>query len=92
MLKKNSHVELEFSDYVFDQNGLIDIKENQKNIRESIKRFELKDVEIRNIILDCSCVNYIDSQGVQAIQGLYENYKELDVSLNLSYCKCKFEF
>jgi anti-anti-sigma regulatory factor len=44
----------------------------------------------RHIILDCSCVNYIDTQGVNAIVQLYENFKEIGVALYLSYCKRNF--
>lgn len=88
LFKKNKPTdELDFADYVFDQNGLIDIKENKKNIREKVRRRELQEIVVKHIILDCSCINYVDSQGIQAIQWLYENYKELDISLHLSYCK-----
>lgn len=88
LVKKNKSTDhLDFHDYVFDQNGLIDLKENKKNIREKIRRRELETIETKHIILDCSCINYVDSQGIQGILWLYENYKEIDIAFHLSYCK-----
>ena len=48
------------------------------------------DIDIKHIIIDLSCVNYIDSQGVTSILQLYESYKELGINLHLSHCKRKF--
>ncbi|CAF0955390.1 unnamed protein product [Brachionus calyciflorus] len=52
---------------------------NPDNIHNAIK--------LKNIILDFSCVNYIDSQGVNSVIQLYEIYKEIGVKLHLTYCK-----
>jgi anti-anti-sigma regulatory factor len=58
-------------------------------IKQKIRERELKDIVITNIILDCSCINYLDSQGVHAIETLYDNYKEMNISLSISFCKSK---
>ena len=42
---------------------------------------------IKHIIIDCSCVNYIDTQGVNSILQLYDAFKEIGVGFYLSYCK-----
>ncbi len=91
--KKNKPSEnLNIEHYFVGRDGLIDVEENKKIIREKFKRFKLKDIVLKHIVLDCSCINYVDSQGVQAIQWLYENYKEIDISLQLSYCKSKLKY
>ncbi len=44
------------------------VDQQQKDmIYDSVKKDVLKDLNIKHIILDCSCFNYIDSQGIQAI-------------------------
>ena len=58
-------------------------------IKQKIRERELKDIVITNIILDCSCINYLDSQGVHAIETLYDSYKEMNISLSISFCKSK---
>ena len=47
---------------------------------------------IKYIIIDCSCINYIDSQGVAAILQLYEAYKYFSIEFYLVYCKRKLSF
>ena len=66
-----------------------DINENRSRIYEKVHTQQIKNIFIKDIILDCSCINYIDSQGIEAIQWLYENYKKIGISIHLSYCKCK---
>ena len=73
----------------FFQNGSIDKNESRIAIQENVKKRELEDIAIKNIILDCSCINHIDSQGVQAVEWLYDNYKEIDIQLNFTNCKSK---
>lgn len=88
LAKKNKPTtHLDLAEYVMDINGMIDIEENKKNILEKIRRRELQDIPIKHIILDCSCINYVDQQGIQAIEWIYENYKEINIAIHLSYCK-----
>ena len=54
------------------------------------EKYRIKEsLSIKHIIIDCSCINYIDSQGVSAILQLYESYKEIGISMYLTYCKRK---
>jgi len=88
LVRKNKPTDhLDIMDLVFDHNGMIDVKENKKNAREKIRRRELEKLEIKHVILDCSCINYVDSQGIQSILWLYENYRDIDIAFHLSYCK-----
>ncbi len=47
----------------------------------------LQAVPIKDIVIDFSCINYVDSMGVGAIIQLNECFKEIGVTLNLTYCK-----
>ncbi|RNA41964.1 solute carrier family 26 member 10-like [Brachionus plicatilis] len=47
----------------------------------------MDEIKLKHIILDFSCVNYIDSQGVNAVIQLHEEYKEIGIILHLTYCK-----
>ncbi len=47
----------------------------------------LKGVPVKDIVIDFSCINYVDSMGVNAIIQLNECFKEIGVTLNLTYCK-----
>ena len=42
-------------------------EENKKEISEKIKSKHIEQLETRHVILDCSCMNFIDNQGVDAI-------------------------
>lgn len=71
--------------YDFDLQG--DLEENKRRIIERVRSKHLSKIEHQYIVLDCSCMNYIDSQGVDCILKLYESFKEIGVNLYLSYCK-----
>lgn len=68
LAKKNedaSHLDLE--GLVLDEYGLVDLKENKLIIKERIRNKHLNEINIKHIILDCSCINHCDSQGIQAV-------------------------
>ena len=51
---------------------------------------EIKEkLPIKNIILDCSCINNIDTQGATAFVQLSESFNEIGIKLHLSFCKRK---
>lgn len=82
---------LKFKKIIEEQN---DIKEEAcKNLEQVEATLESRISEIKNnlpikhIILDCSCINNIDSQGVNAFLTLYEIFSELDIALHLTFCK-----
>lgn len=88
LVKRNeSTSHLDLTTYVLNINGLIDSKENKTLAMERIRRRILGKINIKHIILDCSCINYVDSQGIQAILWLYESFKDIGVEMHLSYCK-----
>jgi len=80
-----SHLDIE--GLILDQYGLVDLKENKLIVKERIRNKYLNDINIKHIILDCSCINHCDSQGIQAVLWLFENYREINIQLHLSYCK-----
>lgn len=62
-----SHLEVsDFSDAELGQ-AKGDLEENKKRITEKIKKRAYDEIENKHIILDCSCMNYMDSQGVSTI-------------------------
>ena len=61
----------------------------KQNLRARITSMQLENIELKHIILDSSCINYVDAQGIQAIMWLYEQYKLINVSVYLSYPKRK---
>lgn len=82
-----SHLEVsDFSDAELGQ-AKGDLEENKKRITEKIKKRAYDEIENKHIILDCSCMNYMDSQGVSTILQIHEMFKEFGVNLYLSYCK-----
>lgn len=43
--------------------------------------------EIKHVIIDCSCINFVDSQGIHEIFQLTEAYKEIGIQLHMTYMK-----
>lgn len=66
---------------------MIDLPECRENIKARIRSIHLQQIEIKHIILDASCINYVDSQGIQAILFLFEEFKSIDIAVHLSYTK-----
>ena len=44
------------------------------------------EIKVHTIILDCSCVSYMDSVGVNTLRQIFEDYKEVNVLLLLANC------
>ena len=62
------------------------IASNEEDLNRRISDI-LKTVPVKDIVIDFSCINYVDSMGVNAIIQLNECFKEIGVTLNLTYCK-----
>ena len=67
MLNTRLNTELNLDNYVTDQHGKLDMAANKKVIYEQIRQKRLHDIKIKHIILDCSCMNYVDPQGIHTI-------------------------
>jgi hypothetical protein len=52
--------------FLFKYNN-IDKSKNKEIIVEKSKEKIIQELDVKHIILDCSCMNYIDSQGINAI-------------------------
>lgn len=50
-----------------------DLEENKKRITDKIKMKIMDEIEHKHIILDCSCMNYVDTQGVDTILKVDKN-------------------
>jgi hypothetical protein len=44
-----------------------------KNISDNVKLKIISELPIKHIIIDCSCINYIDNQGAEAIMNVSKN-------------------
>lgn len=44
----------------------------------------------KTIILDCSCLTFVDPSGVAALKSLQEDYEQLGISLYITGCSGKF--
>ncbi len=72
LTKKNeetSHLDLD--GIVLDELGMVNIKESKLVIKERVRNKHLNEINIKHIILDCSCINYCDSQGIQAVLWVF---------------------
>ena len=47
--------------------GIILYEENKKELMKKSREKVLSELEIKYVIMDCSCMNYVDSQGVNEI-------------------------
>jgi MFS superfamily sulfate permease-like transporter len=43
--------------------------------------------EIKHIIIDFSCINFIDTQGIHEVLQLHSGYKEIGIELHMTYIK-----
>ena len=59
------------------KNGIIKLEDSLKAIKEKIREKELSHLETKFIILDCSSMNYIDIQGVQAILQVISFFSDI---------------
>jgi len=48
----------------------VSIKEIKRNMFENAKMEIISELPIKHIIIDCSCINYIDHQGAEAIMNV----------------------
>ena len=55
----------------FNLNKKTVFKESKKNIFDKVRMGILSEIEYKHIILDCSCMNYIDSQGVESVLKVF---------------------
>jgi hypothetical protein len=49
-------------------------------------------ITIKHIILDFSCINLIDTMGVDALVKLNQAYKEIGIELSLACCKSNYNY
>lgn len=82
-VKKQKDIQLKLAKKA-NQAGIEQV-ESQTNQNDILNNLKLK-----NVIIDFSCVNYVDSQGVNAILQLHEIYQEIGVKIHLTYCKREF--
>ncbi|CAF1045955.1 unnamed protein product [Brachionus calyciflorus] len=78
----------------FKKSKVSDIKISEDDVKKEMEKKIseiLESIKIKDIILDFSCINFFDSMGVNAIVQLNEAFKELGVTIHLTYCKrCVF--
>ncbi len=65
----------------------MNVDESKENIKALIREKHLKNVDLKYLVLDMSCINFIDAQGIQAFVWIYEHYKLIGVSVYFSYAK-----
>ena len=61
---------------------------HELTLEEKIENI-LEEVKIKDLIIDFSCVNYIDSMGIDALIKLTDMYRQIRVQLHLTHCKSK---
>jgi MFS superfamily sulfate permease-like transporter len=76
----------DFKYKVIKFSGLNDKIKHDKKFKKGNQSL-INDNLTKHIILDCSCINNIDTQGINGIAQLYEDFKEVDINLHLTFCK-----
>ena len=83
-----SHLDAsDFSDTELGHNIKGDLEENKSRILEEVKKRNHDAIKNKHIVLDCSCMNFIDSQGVDAILKVIiliklKNIKRTKININ----------
>ena len=69
------------------KNGLISILDSKEKIKSQVATKRLQVIDLKHIILDASCINYVDCMGIMAIMWLSDQYKKIGIAIYLSYPK-----
>jgi hypothetical protein len=70
-----------------DQQNKIEIDKIKSQLDKKIEEIKSK-LNVKHVVIDCSCVNLIDSMGLEALiqvgfETLFLNYKNLNTLFNL---------
>lgn len=57
----------------------VDVNQHKKRLTEKIRMRKLDEIPYKHIILDCSCMNFIDSQGVDTILKVKIKFKNENI-------------
>jgi MFS superfamily sulfate permease-like transporter len=69
---------------------LKELEEQAKLNHDSELKSIIDQIEIKHIVLDMSCVNFIDSMGVESILQLKNMFKKMEIKLHLTHVKSNF--
>ena len=60
---------------------------NSRFIETSILNYVADRQEVEHVLLICTATNFIDTSGLEMLEGLSENLREIDVTLHLAEVK-----